>query len=157
MEIDIAKYLTDGQMAEIVRDAVADKVRHETQFTDLKTILGNTAYEVVKTICEKDLGEDAKRIIAEKVDSIATNESSLNFALFYEPSHYGSGCFQNARKGIALQIAEDYVRAKCVEKIQGTVDKILNSMKFNTKKFEQMVLKEAAKMVAEKMASNIKN
>jgi len=100
----------------------------------------------------KDLGEDAKRIIAEKVDSIATDESSLNFALFYEPSHYGS-CFPNERKGIALQIAEDYVRAKCVEKIQGTVDKILNSMKFNTKKFEQMVLKEAAKMVAEKMTS----
>jgi len=152
MEIDIAKYITEDQMTVIVKDAVSDMVRRETQYTNLKTILGNAAYEVVKTICEKDLGEDAKRIIAEKVDSIATNESSLNFALFYEPSHYGS-CFPNERKGIALQIAEDYVRAKCVEKIQGTVDKILNSMKFNTKKFEQMVLKEAAKMVAEKMTS----
>jgi len=155
MEIDIEKYLTEDQMTDIVKDAVADMVRHETQHTNLKTILGNTAYEVVKTICEKDLSEDAKRIIAEKVDSIATNESSLNFALFYEPSHYGN-CFQNQRKGIALQIAEDYVRAKCVEKIQGTVDKILNSMKFNTKKFEQMVLREAAKIVAEKMTSNQK-
>ena len=155
MEIDIAKYLTEDQMTDIVKDAVADMVRRETQYTNLKTILGNTAYEVVKTICEKDLGEDAKRIIAEKVDSIAANESSLKFVLFYEPSHYGNSF--NERKGIALQIAEDYVRAKCVEKIQGTVDKILNSMKFNTKKFEQMVLKEAAKMVAEKMTSNIKS
>ena len=49
-----------------------------------------------------------------------------------------------------MKIAEDYVRNSCVDIINNLVENVLKTIRFDTKKFEKMVMQEAARLVAEK-------
>lgn len=152
VEINIEDYLDKDTLVQIAKDVAYNKFALEN--TNVKTLLSNAAYENVKKYCAETLGVDAMKQIEETTQKLATDEQSLRFCLFYDGSRFGS--INDKEKGIALKIAEEYLKKSCVERIQKTVDGILDKMKFDTKKFEQMVIKEAARMVAEKMTTNQK-
>lgn len=153
VEIDIEDYLDRDTLVQIAKDVAYSKFKLESEYCNVKTLLSNAAYEIVKKYCADTLGVDAMKQIEENTQKLATDESSLKFCLFYDGAQYGG---LSKEKGIALKTAEDYFKKSCVKRIQNTVDGILDKMKFDTKKFEQMVVKEAARMVAEKMTANQK-
>jgi hypothetical protein len=151
VEINLEDYLDRDEMKHIAETVAYGKFSEST--TPVETMLSNATYEIVKKHCEETLGIDAMKKIQDETRKLATDESSLKFCLFYDGSKYGSF---DKTKGIALKVAENYLLDKCIERVQKVVDKILDNMKFDTKKFEQMVVKEAARMVAEKMTTNQK-
>ena len=110
VEINIEDYLDRDTLVQMAKDVAYDKFKFEN--TNVKTLLSNAAYEIVKKHCAETLGVDAIKQIEENTQKLATDEESLKFCLFYDGSRF-SNINDNA-KGIALKVAENYLLNKCI-------------------------------------------
>lgn len=146
-EINLADFLDADELKSIAVDVAKRSICNSLDDKrNVERVVNNAAWDVVGEKVKAALGKDMEDAIVEETKKLATNEQSLRFALFRDDREYGGN-----KIGVALQIAENHVRQSCVERIHSVVDKVLDKINFNTKKFEQMVMKEAARMVAEKM------
>lgn len=148
MNFNPMDYLTNDEKKELAMRAVADKMHDAAYLAPMSVFVSNAAYATVMQKVREELGEDMEDSIKDDVKEILSDPKKIEFCLFYDGS-----AFNENRVGVAREIAEQYARTACVEKIHGLVDRVLETIKMDTKKFEKMVMKEAAKLVAEKMTS----
>ena len=148
MNFNPLDYLTNDEKKELAKRAMADQLSRCTDTQSLGTILSNTAYAIVMQKVRDELGEDMVESIKDGVKKILSDPKKVEYCLFYDGS-----LFNETHKGAALAIAEQYVQSSCIRRIHNLVDKVLDTIKLNTKKFEKMVMQEAARLVAEKMAA----
>ena len=148
MNFNPLDYLTNDEKKELATRAVADKMRDAASHEPMSVLVSNTAYAIVMQKVRDELGEDMVESIKDGVKKILSDPKKVEYCLFYDGS-----LFNETRKGAALAIAEQYVQSACIERIHNLVDRVLDTIKLNTKKFEKMVMQEAARLVAEKMAA----
>jgi hypothetical protein len=141
-------YLTNEEKKELAKRAVEAQFLKCQSTQPLDVLLSNAAYKSVMKKVGEEMGSDAEETIKENVKELLKDPNNLKFCLFYDGSHYSS---LDNTKGAALAIAEEYVRTACVRRIHDLVDRVPNSIKLDSKKFEKMVMQEAAKLVAEKL------
>lgn len=151
-EINLSDFFNQEELKSLAQEVARETIRNSLEFRqDVERIVTNAAYAVVGEKVSAALGKDMNDAITEKASELATNEKSLEFALFRDDRTYGGNYL-----GAVLKIAEDYVRQSCISRIHSAVDKVLDTIKFDTKKFEKLVATECAKIVAERMENNSK-
>lgn len=148
MNFNPMDYLTNDEKKELAMRAVEAQFFKCPNTQPLDVLLSNAAYKSVMKKVGEEMGSDAEETIKENVEKLIQDPSNLKFCLFYDGSHFSS---LDNTKGAALAIAEEYVRTACVKRIHGIVDRVLDTIKLDTKKFEKMVVQEAAKLVAERL------
>lgn len=143
--IDLTQFLSDDELKSICYDAARQHITSEQQFT---RILTNSAYGLVMEEVKNRIGKDGEKFIQDATERLLKDGKSLGFALFHDGRSY------NGSVGVGLQMAEGHLRSeKCRAMIEQKVENIVSKIQFDKKKFEELVIKEAARMVAEKMTT----
>ena len=143
--IDLTQFLRDEELKSICYDAARQHIASEREFT---RILTNSAYGLVMEEVKNRIGKDGEKFIQDETERLLKDGKSLSYALFHDGRSYSGGV------GVGLQMAEGHLRSeKCRAMIEKKVESIVSKIRFDKKKFEDLVIKEAARIVAEKMTT----
>ena len=148
--IDLEAYLGHDAMVELAESVWRDEVGYRLRTDkEVERILSNGAYSIVGKLIEEKHHIDLERVLTEKVGKLLMDEDSLKFVQTRDMREYGEH-----KVGIVLELLENIVKTKFVERLEQVAENIVNNMDFKSKKFQKMVTEEVAKIVAKKMGGS---
>lgn len=127
--VDIEDYVSESDIAEIVRDAVRYQIRENVSNTinwyGYDTLINNVAYETVRQMLDEQ-GLDIDEMLTEKVKNVIDGLSA--YTVFYdgaEYERYGAMSKYKAHGRIVLNEVIDELRPEIKDKVHELmVDKI---------------------------------
>lgn len=127
--VDIEDYVSESDIAEMVRDAVEyqirEKARHVVDYYGYDTLINNVAYAIVRQMLDEQ-GLNIDEMLTESVKRVIDELSS--FTVFYdgaEYSNYGAKSTYKAHGRIVMDEIIDELRPEIKDKVHELmVDKI---------------------------------
>lgn len=148
--IDLEAYLGHDAMVDLAERAWRDEVGYRLRTDkEVERILTNNAYSIIGKLIEEKHHIDLERYLTEKVGKLIMDEDSLKFVLTRDMREYGEH-----KVGIVLELLENIVKTKFVERLEQVAENIVNNIDFKSKKFQKIVTEEVAKIVAKKMGGS---
>ena len=127
--VDIEDYVSESNIAEMVRDAVQyqirEKARHVVNYYGYDTLINNVAYETVRQMFDEQ-GLDINEMLAKNVKKVIDNLSP--YTVFYDGAEYDSYGAKSKYKShgcIVMNEVIDELRPEIKDKVHELmVDKI---------------------------------
>lgn len=127
--VDIEDYVSESDIAEMVRDAVEyqirEKAKHVVDYYGYDTLINNVAYETVRQMLDEQ-GLDINEMLTESVKKVIDNLSE--YTVFYDGAEYAAYGKQAKYKShgrIVMDEVIDELRPEIKDKVHELmVDKI---------------------------------
>lgn len=120
MDIDISKYISDAEMADIIREEVRDHIRR-LSWRDCQTLVTNAAHMVIWDALSEELGEDAKQMVVDRAKELIGELDK--YEVFHAKTEY-------TEEGVGLKYLDEAM-GECKDVIKDKVSSIVDGLDAN--------------------------